>query len=205
MKTLFRAQTRKGVPMEKKHESNIDRRSFLKCAALTGGTAALAGLAACSPAPSGTSETKPSGGSGQTATATSKYVWETPPAPITDVKETKEFDVVIVGAGIAGISAAEAAARNGAKVAVLEQMAEYSLRGVDNGSLNNSWKGDGISIPEDTAARPSVSRRSRPTNYNLINTWATRSVAYSIICVALTSKYGVNMGQHCYLPPSRMG
>ena len=180
--------------MGKKQESNMDRRSFLKCAALTGGTAALAGLAACSPAPA--TSTEPKAGVDSTQSTTSKYVWETPPAPITDVKETKEFDVVIVGAGIAGMSAAEAAARNGAKVAVLEQMVEYSIRGVDNGSLNNSWqKENGISIPEDTAARLLHRWAQQTTNFNLINTWATRSGGVFDYLRSLTSKYGVNMVQ----------
>lgn len=42
------------------------------------------------------------------------------PEPITGIVEAKDFDAVIIGAGVSGASAAEAASREGAKIAVLE-------------------------------------------------------------------------------------
>jgi hypothetical protein len=179
--------------MATRENKGMERRDFLRCAALAGGAAAFAGLSGCAPTDDAGTSTA-GGGSG--TSATSKYAWENPPQPITDIAETKDFDVVVVGAGIAGISACEAAARNGAKVAVVEQMAEYSIRGVDNGSLNNSWqKENGIQIPEDTAARLLYLWSQQSTNYNLIKTWATRSGGVFDYLRGLTPKYGFEMVQ----------
>ena len=43
------------------------------------------------------------------------------PEPISDVAETKDFDVVVVGAGAAGVTATLAAVEAGAKVACLQK------------------------------------------------------------------------------------
>ena len=43
------------------------------------------------------------------------------PAAITDIKETKDYDVVIVGAGAAGVPAAITAKQAGASVAVIQK------------------------------------------------------------------------------------
>jgi succinate dehydrogenase/fumarate reductase flavoprotein subunit len=174
----------------------LDRRSFLKGAAATGVVAVTAGLAACSPQTNDPAAPPASGAASGGTSAPSRYVWETKPEPITDIKESKDFDIVIVGAGIAGLSAAEAAARNGAKVAVLEQEATFSIRGVDNGSLNNSWQAEnGISIPEDTAARLLYLWSQQTTNYNLINTWATRSGKVFDYLRDMTAKHDITMIQ----------
>jgi hypothetical protein len=173
----------------------LDRRTFLKGAAATGLAAATAGLAACSPTANAPGASGGTGGAGATTPA-SKYVWETKPEPITDIAETKDFDIVIVGAGIAGLAAAEAAARNGAKVAVVEQEATFSVRGVDNGSLNNSWQAEnGIVLPEDTAARLLHQWSQQTTNFNLINTWATRSGKVFDYLREMTSSHGITMIQ----------
>ena len=43
------------------------------------------------------------------------------PEAITDIAETKEFDIVVVGAGAAGVPCALAAAESGAKVALVQK------------------------------------------------------------------------------------
>jgi len=177
--------------MNEKQSKGMDRRQFLKGAMVAGGAVAAVGLAGCAPTPA--SETSGGSGGGKTV---SKYAWENVPEPITDIAEVKDYEIVIVGAGIAGISAAEAAARNGAKVGVVEQEPTFSVRGVDNGSLNNSWqKEHDISIPEDTAARLLHRWAQQTTNYNLINTWATRSGKVFDYLRELTAKYGFEMVQ----------
>ncbi|MBZ0310299.1 MAG: FAD-binding protein, partial [Anaerolineae bacterium] len=63
--------------------------------------------------------------------AASGLSWETPPAPIPDseIVETIDADVVVVGAGFSGTTAACRAAENGAKVVVIEKGATWSGRG----------------------------------------------------------------------------
>ena len=59
------------------------------------------------------------------------YSWETPPDPIPDdeIVETIESDIVIVGAGIAGVTAALRASELGASVTVIEKNSFPSGRG----------------------------------------------------------------------------
>lgn len=62
--------------------------------------------------------------------------WMAIPAPITNAAEGPTADVVIVGAGIAGLSAACAAAEEGASVIVLEATDAWQGRGLDVGTFN---------------------------------------------------------------------
>jgi succinate dehydrogenase/fumarate reductase flavoprotein subunit len=169
----------------------LSRRSFIGLGGAAVAGAAAAGLVGCTPTSTSGNSTTTGGGGGAGG-----YAWLTKPEPITGIAETKDFDIVIVGAGIAGTAAAEAAARNGAKVAVIEQMATFSVRGVDNGSLNNSWqKENGIVIPEDTAARLLYQWSQQTANYGLINTWATRSGKVFDYLREMTAKHGITMIQ----------
>lgn len=64
----------------------------------------------------------------------------TPPDPVdeSEISETIETDVLIIGAGIAGISAARAATEAGARVTVIEKSTTYGLRSSKYGPLNSS-------------------------------------------------------------------
>ena len=99
-------------------------------------TAAAIALPGCTTS-GGSSSAASSGGSSAAASAASSASaeasseassaqasgWRTPPAPIPDseIKETLEFDIVVVGAGIAGIPAALTAVEGGAKTLLLEK------------------------------------------------------------------------------------
>ena len=78
----------------------LNRRSFLKGAALMGGAAAFAGMAGCAPQTSASQE----------LSSTSDSAWD------------KEVDVVIAGAGGGGLNAAARAVQLGADVICVEAM-----------------------------------------------------------------------------------
>lgn len=114
----------------KKEDTSLSRRSFIglgAAAALTAG----AGLAGCS---SPGSSNEGNGGGGEPAAGSSgsgapgEFVpnfMEAPPVP-TDVKETKECDVLVIGLGLSGTCAAKAAAEEGARVIGVEKASELT-------------------------------------------------------------------------------
>ena len=75
--------------------------------------------------------------------------WRTPPAPIpeSEILETYESDVVVVGAGHSGVAAARACAEGGLSVRAIETMVEekYWAYGIDFGHINSQFlKSNGV-------------------------------------------------------------
>ena len=104
----------------------VSRRSFLKGTAVAGAAIAVGSVAGCAPAQQTEQSDGASGGEH------GRWSFETPPEPIaeSDIKETVEADVVVVGAGIAGTLAALAAATEGASVIVLQKSSEPMSHGI---------------------------------------------------------------------------
>ena len=94
-------------------QEGFDRRGFLKGAALSAiGVAGVGMFAGCAPASSGSKS-----GSGSAAAASGAAF---------KADETVETEIVVIGAGAAGMMAAHVAAKNGAKVVLLEKGADMS-------------------------------------------------------------------------------
>lgn len=178
--------------MSDENKGAIGRRSFLKGALVTGAAAAsTAALVGCG---TGSNADNGSTGSGNTTTEAGLHTWEITPEAITNIAETKEFDVVIVGSGLAGLSAAEAAARNGASVAVLERTDSFSVRGVDVGHLGSRYhQENGFNLDPRLASRMIYQWSHQTANYNLIYTWASRSGKVFDYVEELVAKDGVYM------------
>lgn len=91
-------------------EQGITRRGFL---GLGAAAVAAAGLAGCAPSKETTAKgEEPSG---------AVHSFMVKPEPITDISDIKDYDVVVVGLGAAGMGAAIGASKNGAKVAVVQK------------------------------------------------------------------------------------
>ena len=136
---------------------DFSRRDFLKLGAVgAAGAAAAAGLAACSPAGNtGSGGTGGSGsGSGSAAAegtvSTNDVViklgdkmptWSfmVPPEPIPadQITETKENDIIVVGAGMSGLTTAVAAAEKGGKVTLFSASSAPISRGGSNYARNS--------------------------------------------------------------------
>lgn len=94
---------------------------------------------------------------------------------IDEIAETVDYDVVIIGAGLAGICAARAAAEEGAKVAIVEKSASFNCRSGEyallNGTLNKRWGRENIvdtDVVVDRLMRECTYRNKRA----IIKKWA---------------------------------
>ena len=100
-------------------DQGVSRRSFFSRTAVGAagvGALGLTGLAA-------EAASRPSGDFAKSSDGSATFDFLPQPKPIAeaDIKETLTFDVVVVGAGAAGVPAALSAAENGAKVAVIQK------------------------------------------------------------------------------------
>ena len=124
----------------------ISRRDFLKGAAAGALTAALAGatsgIAFAEDAPTAAEEKS-------TTWYDAKYFAK--PDPITDIAETVETDVVVVGAGNGGLVAAASAADLGAKVTLIEKNAMVITWACEMGAYNTKLMNEqyGISYTDE--------------------------------------------------------
>lgn len=105
-------------------EANLSRRGFLGLGAVAAVSTAAVGLAGCA------SQAAPANEGGQAAEETSGYRFMQKPEPITEVDETHDYDVVVVGLGAAGMGAAIGAVKNGAKVAIVQK----EIKGISQGN-----------------------------------------------------------------------
>lgn len=119
----------------------VSRRQFIAGAGLAGATAAAAGLFGCG-TPKNNSTAAPAA-SGDKVLGTSlelndkganngiewTFLQEPEAINSSEIKETKDCDVLVIGAGFAGVIAAAAAAEKGAKVICIEKGKSFSARG----------------------------------------------------------------------------
>lgn len=96
-----------------------------------------------------------------------------PPIPARDVKDILTVDVVVVGAGIAGLTAALSAAEAGATVIQLEKGPGYNFRGVHNAAINSRLqKKAGIKIDKEQLIYTIMETAAYRGNQRVVNTWA---------------------------------
>jgi fumarate reductase flavoprotein subunit len=172
-----------------KESQNISRRSFLKGAAAGAvGIAATSVIAGCapktvatSPAPAaGTGAAAPAanGGTGVPLLSTDSelFKWRIKPEEPTKFAEEKSTDVVICGAGIAGLNAARAAATDGAKVIVVEKKSTYDVHGFQCATVNAKMVKDlGLEIDAMAYFRDYIKNQQLRVNQELISMWVHKS------------------------------
>ena len=162
------------MKQEEFDKKNLSRREFLKGAGVS--VAALAGssvLTGCKP-----KDVPAEGEAADTSMAGGKYSFETPPEPIADkdITETVTADVVVVGAGDAGLAATLAAAEAGANVILLEKSASFNSRGFGNGALDTKYhKEQGIELDKGAIVNDLVEFAGAKVDQAKIELWADHS------------------------------
>jgi succinate dehydrogenase/fumarate reductase flavoprotein subunit len=151
-------------------KTNLSRRTFLKTAAVASGAGVISACAprqAAAPAPAAT-----------TAETSSKASWETPPDPIPDsqIKQTKEADIIVIGAGTAGLCTANAAAEAGAKVIVIAKDPTASARGGSNFAFGSKLtKQFNLEIDADATMREMLELQTYRARSDLWRIYVQRS------------------------------
>ena len=94
------------------------------------------------------------------------------PEPITDFADTREYDVVVVGAGESGLSAAHSAVDAGAKVACVQNIGTAQTTG-NMGASVDTTKTDEAGIQACVAFL--MEKNAYRSNRKLLETWARNS------------------------------
>lgn len=131
--------------MQKKEKKGFSRRSFLKGAAAGATSIAAASLlSSCSTEKAAESQSQ----------STKGHSWETQPdeIPESDIIETIDTEVVVIGAGFAGVASACSISEKGMDVVVLEKSASWNGRGGGLGVAESKFlREKGIEIDKTAA------------------------------------------------------
>jgi fumarate reductase flavoprotein subunit len=133
-----------------------------------------------------------------------QYSFETPPSPILpdDIKEVINTEVVVVGSGIAGLSATVSAAEAGAKTILIEKMATVQARGHDNAFIDSRLqKKLGIEIDKDEIILNLMKYSNNKPDQRLIRMWAEGSGQTADWLMDMTDAAGIEVIICKYPPP----
>lgn len=168
--------------------TNISRRTFLTGAGAGAGLAALGALTGCAPQKSAelseTGAVEQAGG----------YAWEQPLVPITEFVAERDFDIIVVGAGVAGCAAAQSAAEAGANVLLVEKFGGVTAHGQDNAALGSKLQEEkGYTYDKGEAARLVYDWGQSQANWYLIKTFVENSAEVMNHYIDMAPRYGLEV------------
>jgi len=134
-----------------------------------------------------------------------KYSFETPPDPIPEdsIKETITSEIVVVGGGVAGLSAAISAVEAGARVILIEKTDTCHMRGVHVGFIGSRLqKKLGIEIDKDEVILNLVKYGANKPDQRLIKMWAEDGAATMDWLMDITDAAGLKVIIYQFPPPS---
>jgi fumarate reductase flavoprotein subunit len=132
------------------------------------------------------------------------YKFEVPPDPIPsgDIKKYINAEVVVVGAGIAGLSAAISAAEAGANTVLLEKTTTVQARGHDNAFIGSRLQEKlGIKIDKDEIILNLMKYGANKPDQRLIRMWAEGSGNTADWLMDMTDTAGLEVIIKQYPPP----
>jgi fumarate reductase flavoprotein subunit len=124
------------------------------------------------------------------------------PIPSGDIKKNVNAEVVVVGAGIAGLSAAISAAEAGAKTILLEKTATVQARGHDNAFIGSRLQEKlGIKIDKDEIILNLTKYGANKPDQRLIRMWAEGGGKTADWLMDMTDAAGLEVFINHYPPP----
>ncbi|MDD5337806.1 MAG: FAD-dependent oxidoreductase [Dehalococcoidales bacterium] len=132
------------------------------------------------------------------------YNFEIPsdPVPFSEIKKYIDAEVVVVGAGIAGLSAALSAAEAGTKTILLEKTATVQARGHDNAFIGSRLQAKlGIKIDKDEIILNLMKYGANKPDQRLIRMWAEGSGKTADWLMDMTDTAGIEVIIKQYPPP----
>lgn len=179
--------------MEEK-KLNVDRRSFIVGMAGVAAVGATSSLIGCTPS-SEAANTQSNGSAGSASTAGANDDWLGMAPDITEVSETIDAEVVIVGAGVAGLAAGLAAIENGVKPVILEKGDTSRSGGGVHGAVNTKLQAQsGITFSQadiDKLIKAEMKNSGMNADEVLLRVWANESGAVLDKIIELTAADGV--------------
>lgn len=167
--------------------ASIDRRNFIRtagAAAAVAAATATTGAALADEAQAGNAAAaQEAAAAGQEISDNSTWIdqltaWRAKPEEPTDFAATYQADVVVVGAGLAGLAASRSAAENGASVITLEADGTYEIHGFGIASLNSSMaENAGLHTDPVEYFKEFTRQHALRVNNDLIRTWCDQSGA----------------------------
>lgn len=161
--------------------SKLSRRSFLKGAGITAlGAAAAGALTGCGNGYVNAEEAK---NAATQMPGTPSWLGAAPGVAESDITETVDVDVVVVGCRTGGLPAVIAAAENGARVLGIEQMSSIATPREDLGAIDSKLQLESFEefpqfqIDKMEAMEDIVRYANGFVNYDLIKLWADESGA----------------------------
>lgn len=156
--------------MSESNQISFGRREFLKGAVAASALVGAGALGGCAASPTASSD--------EAVHGQSLRSWEVVPDPIaeSDIAETIDSEVLIIGAGVAGMSAFMSAAEAGAKTILIEKLDTYNGRGLDFAAIDTKvQKAAGVAIDKGQLVNDLMKASGYKADGSLIELWADNS------------------------------
>jgi fumarate reductase flavoprotein subunit len=135
-----------------------------------------------------------------------KYSFEITPDPIpaSNIRETITSEVIVVGAGLAGLSAALSATEAGAKTILIEKTATYQARGYYNAFIGSRLqKKLGIEINNEEVILNMMKYSANKADQRLLRMWAEDGHETADWLLDMTDKAGIKVFIAQFPPPDK--